>query len=92
MPSQPNESDMDHFCAPGDELDFRGMESNVQCHPDVITAESFSECRTICEEILNVDDEATMPKKTRSRARGKENCRCLCKILHLNNKCSSKSM
>ena len=55
---------------------------DIQCNPDLLNAESFDNCRTLCEGILNVGDEASRGS-SRSRARGRENCRCYCKSLHI---------
>ena len=57
----------------------------------MLNAENFEQCRTNCEVILGVDDDATMTRPARSRARAKENCRCLCKALKLRNRCDGKS-
>ena len=59
---------------------------DVQCNRNLLNAESFDNCRTICEGILNVGDEESSPgtrSSSGSRARGRENCRCLCKSLHI---------
>ena len=64
-------------CAPCDEIDFTGSRSGLLECSELISVESYTDCRTLCENILKVENE----KSTRKRDNAIENCRCFCKSL-----------
>ena len=73
-------------CAPCEEIDFTGSRSRLECNTQLISAESFTQCREICEEILNFDERGPRSKATRIQ----KDCRCLCKSMHLQEACPGK--
>ena len=72
-------------CAPC-EVDFTPRMRGIECDVQQMSPESYPDCRDICEEHANVENERSASK----RAKNIENCKCLCQSLMLKDVCSGK--
>lgn len=74
-------------CAPC-EVNFSTRMRGVVCDTRLILADSYLDCRVICEDLLDVEEE----RSERKKAKAIENCKCWCQKLMLKDICSGMLM